>query len=56
MNPGLSVLYSVIRFLAFYACLQMAIEKQARLASAGTLTIEEWKAEQQLDERKQVRT
>ncbi len=32
------------------------MEKQAGLASAGTLTIEEWKAEQQLGGRKQVRT
>ncbi len=56
MNPGLSDLYSISRFLVFYVCLQKAIVKQAGLAFAGTLTIEEWKAEQQLGGRKQVRT
>jgi len=41
-------------FLGSYICLQKATKKQARLASGSTLTIEEWKAEQQLGGRERA--
>jgi hypothetical protein len=41
-------------FLGFYICLEKAAKKRARLASGSTLTIEEWKAEQQLGGRERA--
>jgi hypothetical protein len=48
MNPGVTFLSKEYDLWFFYLSLKKATMKQARLVSEGTLTIEKWKAEQQL--------